>query len=218
MRILMSTVLAVALATPVAAQNACEAFREAPAVGSWVEYGFQGQGQGQVGRSRMAVVGVETRGGRQLTWYEMSMNSGGQDIIAKMLAEGGFYQAMAEKKIEEIIIKMGSQPAMVFSGTMMERVRSQMNVGSDPASQFGQGCEDAERLGVESITVPAGTFDAIHYRLSAGPNPGDAWIVEGLPFGMIRWTGSEGEAAELVDRGDDAVTQITETPMEMPGG
>jgi hypothetical protein len=214
MRILMSTALAVAMATPVAAQNACEAFRKAPPVGSWVEYEFQGNGQS--GRSKIAVVGTETRGGSELTWYEISFNAAGQSGVMKMLAEGGFYQAMADKKIVEMVIKAQGQPAMKFSGATIERMQSQMN--SDPAAEFSKGCEDAERVGVESITVPAGTFRAVHFRVASGGNPGDAWIVEGLPFGMIRWTGSEGEAAELVDRGDDAVTQITETPMEMPGG
>ena len=214
MRILMSTALAAAMATPVAAQNACEAFLEAPAVGSWVEYDFQGQGQ--TGRMRIAVVGTETRGGRELTWYEMSFDGGGNSAIMKMLGEGGFYHAMAEKKIVEMVVKAAGQPAMKFSGAMMERIQSQMS--SDPAAEFSKSCEDAERVGVESITVPAGTFEAVHFRLTSGGSPGDAWVVEGMPFGMIKWTGSGGEAAELVAQGDDAVSQITETPMEMPGG
>ncbi len=214
MRILVISALVAAMATPVAAQNACEAFLEAPAVGSWVEYDFQGQGQ--AGRSRIAVVGTETRGGQELTWYEMSFEAGGQSGVVKMLGEGGFYHAMAEKKIVEMVVKTAGQPAMKFSGAMIERMQSQMK--SDPAAEFGKGCENAERVGVESVTVPAGTFDAVHFRLTSGQKPGDAWIVEGLPFGMIKWTGSGGEAVELVDRGDDAVTQITETPMEIPGG
>jgi len=214
MRMLMSTAIAAAMATPIAAQNACEAFLEAPAVGSWVEYDMQGNGQSA--RSRIAVVGTETRDGRELTWYEMSFDAAGQSGVMKMLAEGGFYHAMANKKIEEMIIKGEGQPAMKFSGAMVERMQSQMS--SDPASEFGKKCEDAERVGVESVTVPAGTFEAVHFRVASGGSPGDAWIVEGMPFGMIKWTGSGGESVELVDRGDDAVTQITETPMEMPGG
>ena len=214
MRILMSTALAAAIASPVWAQNACEAFLQTPAVGSWVEYDFQGKGQ--TGRSRIAVVGTETRDGRELTWYEMSFDAGGNSAIVKMLAEGGFYHAMAEKKIEEMVFKTAGQPAMKFSGVMMERIQSQM--GSNPTSEFSKSCEDAERVGVESITVTAGTFEAVHFRLTSGGSPGDAWIVEGMPFGMIKWTGSGGEAAELVAQGDDAVSQITETPMEMPGG
>ena len=214
MRILMSAALAAAVASPIAAQNACEVFLEAPAVGSWVEYDFQAQGQ--AGRSRIAVVGTETRDGRELSWYEMSFDAGGNSGIMKMLAEGGFYHAMAEKKIVEMVVKVAGQPAMKFSGAMVERMLGQMS--SDPASEFGKACEDAERVGSESVTVPAGTFDAVHYRLTSGESQGDAWIVEGMPFGMIKWTGSGGEAVELVDRGDDAVSQLTETPMEIPGG
>lgn len=214
MRILISTALAAAVATPVAAQGACEAFTEAPAVGLWAEYNFQGNGQS--GSSRIAVVGTETRDGRELTWYEMSFDAGGQSGIMKMLGEGGFYHALAEEKIVEMVVKIAGQPAMKFSGAMIVRMQSQM--GSDPAAEFGKACADAERVGVESVTVPAGTFDAVHFRLTSGQKPGDAWIVEGMPFGMIKWTGSDGDAAELVDRGDGAVTQITETPMEIPGG
>jgi hypothetical protein len=204
------------VAAPVSAQNVCEAVFAPPPVGSWVEYDFQGQGQ--AGRSRLSVVGQETRDGTSYTWYEMNFDAAGQSMILKMLADGGFYAAMAEKKIEEIVIKAAGQPAMKFSGPMMERVRSQMNVGSDPASQFGQGCENAERIGVESITVPAGTFDAVHYRLATGTNPGDAWVVEGMPFGMVRWVGDKGEGVVLVGTGDGARSAITETPIEMSGG
>ncbi len=123
---------------------------------------------------------------------------------------------MGQKKIVEMVFKVAGQPAMKFSGAMIVRMQGQM--GSDPAAEFGKACEDAERVGVESVTVPAGTFDAVHFRLTSGQKPGDAWLVEGMPFGMIKWTGSDGDAVELVGRGDDAVTQITETPMAMPGG
>jgi len=214
--LLVAALIAVAAPAPVTAQNVCEAVLVAPPMGAWVEYDFRGQGQ--TGRSRMAVVGRETRNGRTLTWYEMSFEAAGQAMTLQMLADGGFYSAMAEKKIEEIVIKAGLQPAMKFSGPMMERVRSQMNVGSDPASQFGQGCQNAVRVGAESITVPAGTFDAVHYRLATGSNPGDAWIVEGMPFGMVKWTGDLGESVILVGKGDGAKSSITETPIEMSGG
>ena len=218
MRVTLFAAALIALASPapVAAQNVCKAVLVAPPMGSWVEYDFRGQGQS--GRSRMAVVGQEARNGRTLTWYEMRFNAAGSAMTIQLLADGGFYSAMAEKKIEEIVIKAGGQPAMKFSGPMMERVRSQMNVGSDPASQFGQGCENAVRVGAESITVPAGTFEAVHYRLATGTNPGDAWIVEGMPFGMVKWTGDQGESVILVGRGSGATSSITETPIEMPGG
>ena len=214
MRVLMSTVtMTLAVAAQTAAQNVCEQFAVAPPVGSWVEYEFTGQGQ--AGLSRFAVVGTENRNGREFTWYEMNMNMGGQRMIAKMLVEGGFYQAMAEKTIEEMIVKAGDQPAMKFSGTMLERMLGQM--GDNPASQFAEGCENAERVGEESITVPAGTFRAVHYRLTTGLSPGDVWIVEGIPFGMVKWTGSKGDSAELVGKGDDAQMELTEEPMVIPG-
>ena len=110
------------------------------------------------------------------------------------------------------------QPAMKFSGAMVERMQEQMDMGSDPASQFGQGCANAERVGAETVTVPGGTFEAVRYRLDTGSNPGDAWVVPDLPFGMIRWTGDLGETVVLTGRGDDATSAITGTPLEMPGG
>ncbi len=214
MRVLIGTIaLTLGAVTPSVGQNACEQLLSAPPVGSWVEYEFTGPSAS--GRSRMAVVGTENRNGRELTWYEMSFSSGGQAMILKMLAEGGLYHAMAEKTVEEMIVKAGDQPAMKFSGAMMERMQSQM--GSDPASQFGAACENAERVGEESITVPAGTFRAVHYRLTTGSNQGDAWIVEGVPFGMVKWTGAKGETAVMVAKGDDAQAELTEEPMVMPG-
>jgi hypothetical protein len=38
----------------------------------------------------------------------------------------------------------------------------------------------AERIGPERITVPAGTFDTVHYRFSPdGLDPEDVWVLEG---------------------------------------
>jgi hypothetical protein len=38
----------------------------------------------------------------------------------------------------------------------------------------------AERIGPERITVPAGTFDTVHYRFSPdGLEPEDVWVLEG---------------------------------------
>ena len=136
-------------------------------------------------------------------------------MVLKMLAEGGFYRAMADKTVVEMIVKGGDEPAMKFSGAMMERFQGQM--GKDPTAQFSEGCENAERVGKESVTVPPGTFQAVHFRMTTGSNTGDAWIVEGMPFGMIKWTGSQGESAVMMGKGDGAESEITEEPIVMPG-
>ncbi len=204
--------LALLIAVPAAAQDVCRQFTRVPPMGSWAEYRIQGQGQH--GQFKLAVVGSESREGKGYTWYEMSMEMGATPILVKILADGGLYAAMSDQKVAEVVVKFPGQPAMLMPGSMMEQMQSQIQ---DPSSQFGAGCESAVRVGAESLTTPAGTFSTVHFRIAEGPNPGEAWVSEDLPFGMVKWTGNRGETMELIGSGDGAVSQLTETPVRMPG-
>ncbi|PYP08647.1 MAG: hypothetical protein DMD56_12245, partial [Gemmatimonadetes bacterium] len=73
-------------------------------------------------------------------------------------------------------------------------------------------CSGAHVVGWESVTVPAGTFRALHVTTDDG---GEVWASREVPFGLVKTHGKQGDLA-LTGRGTDAKSSITETPLEMP--
>jgi hypothetical protein len=65
--------------------------------------------------------------------------------------------------------------------------------------------------GQESVTVPAGTFTAHHFQVSAEGSTADAWFADAVPGGMVKQSG-EGRSGksemELVAFGNDAKTEL----------
>jgi hypothetical protein len=195
-----------ALAGPAQAQGRdCMVGIRTPAAGSYAEYAM---GEN---RMRMAILGEETRAGKKLIRVEVSMTSKDGPMIMQMLVPGYPYEMNA---LEDLVIKAGNQPAMRMSGQMMDMMRSRM-----PKDAIAEACRNSKmvKVGVESITVPAGTFSTTHYRDESGGQ--DVWISEDLPFGLVRTKTSRGEEIVLIGRGSNARSQITETPqeMQMPG-
>jgi len=84
------------------------------------------------------------------------------------------------------------------------------------AADIVKSCETAEKIGDESITVPAGSFDTEHYRITT-PETAEAWISAAVPFGIVKMNSPEGVSMELLGHGKDALSSITETPRKMPG-
>src|SRR5713226_5603033 len=111
-----------------------------------------------------------------------------------------------------LVFKVGPQPAMRISGEMAGMMGKQ---GGQNASAFDWAgkCSGAHVVGWESVTVPAGTFRALHLTTEDG---GDVWASRDVPFGLVKTHGKQGDLA-LTGRGADAKSSIAEKPMEMPG-
>jgi len=190
------------------AQDACAENFKWPAVGRWAEY------QGLYDKktpmtSRYAVVGTETRQGTEYKWVEMKMHDEkkNQDMVYQMLLPGGPLQL---DQVEEVVMKVGTQPAMKMSGMMMKMVRGQLA----KSSAFKDACTETVLIGVEKVTVPAGTFHAKHFQSTKYET--ETWVDPGVPFSMLRSVGKRHEI-ELTATGDGAKSSITETPQEMGG-
>ena len=68
----------------------------------------------------------------------------------------------------------------------------------------------AEDLGSESITVPAGTFTAEHYRAKDGS--GDTWVAKNAgPYGLVKHQGKD-TTMVLTKVYSDYKDKITGTP------
>jgi hypothetical protein len=192
--------------------SVCKALGEAK-VGQWAS--FEGTSSSGAGKLRLAVVGSERgRGaGADSTLYWFEVNFAGQEagksgvvqILAPDLASGSAAP-------RSLVVKIGAQPAMRISGEMagmMGQKPGQDNSAFDWASR----CSGAHVVGWESVTVPAGTFRALHVTTD---DAGEVWASRDVPFGLVKLHGKQGDLV-LAARGSDAKSSITEKPLDMGG-
>jgi hypothetical protein len=181
-----------------------------PPVGAWSQFSMTG-GRSDGAAMRMSVVGSERRGDSAYIWLEialrgmpMGLPAGAGDtlsIVNKLLVTG-FGPGMSNPR--EHVMKIGGAPAMTMP----------VGQGGAPAVPVMQECSDFKIVSWEGVTVPAGTFRALH--MVGIKAPSDTWIVPDLPFGVVKVV-TGGAAADsgrmvLVAHGTGATSQITETP------
>ena len=185
----------------------CKAVGDAQ-VGQWASFDATGSSGG--GKLRLAVVGSERSGDSTFYWFEV--NAAGKDPsrsgIVQILAPSLASVAAAPRAL---IVKWGGQPAMKVSGQMAGMMGRKEGQGSS-AFDWAAHCTSARVVGWESVTVPAGTFRALHVTADDGT---DVWGSRDVPLGMVKLHSAKGDLA-LSARGSDAKSSITEKPMEMP--
>jgi hypothetical protein len=204
-------------ALPLSAQSAtdladvCKAVGDAK-LGQWASFDATGSGSGGGGSLRLALVGSERGGGDStLYWFEVNFtgkdpaHSGTVQILSSSLASGS-------ASPRALIIKAGPQPAMKVSGEMAGMMGQKAGQNTT-ALDWAARCNGARVVGWESVTVPAGTFRALHVTTADG---GEVWASRDVPFGLVKTHSKQGDLA-LTGRGADAKSSITEKPIEMPG-
>ena len=212
----MVSVLTLLGATPLVAQDKeklCNDVQNRPMqVGQWASYRWTG-GRSDGATMRMALVGTEAVAGKPHYWYEVVFTDPSKDSQAKtilqILVPGLGFQASG---VRGMIVKSGAEPAMRMPEAMVRMMGSQMD--QNFASEFTRKCREMDVVGWEQVTVPAGSFRALHVK-HAGEQT-DAWLVPDLYFGLLRATLKDGSAMVLSGRGADAQSSITETPQTMP--
>ncbi|HEY6159058.1 MAG TPA: hypothetical protein VIV88_16545 [Gemmatimonadales bacterium] len=194
--------------TPTDLADVCKALGNAK-VGQWAS--FEGTSSSGGGKLRLAVVGSERASDSTLYWFEVNFagqepgKSGVVQILAPNLASGSAAP-------RSLVVKIGAQPAMRISGEMagmMGQKPGQDNAAFDWASR----CSGAHVVGWESVTVPAGTFRALHVTTD---DAGEVWATRDVPFGLVKLHGKQGDLV-LAARGTDAKSSITEKPLDMGG-
>src|ERR1051326_6565343 len=213
--------------TPTHLADVCKALGNAK-VGQWAS--FEGTSASGGGKLRLAVVGSERASDSTLYWFEVNFagqepgKSGVVQILAPNLASGSAAPrppgvqtraptlASGWAAPRSLVVKIGAQPAMRISGEMagmMGQKPGQDNAAFDWASR----CSGAHVVGWESVTVPAGTFRALHVTTD---DAGEVWATRDVPFGLVKLHGKQGDLV-LAARGTDAKSSITEKPLEMGG-
>ena len=188
--------------------DVCKALGNAK-VGQWAS--FEGTSSSGGGKLRLAVVGSERAADSTLYWFEV--NFAGQDpgksgvvqILAPNLASGSAAP-------RSLVVKIGAQPAMRISGEMAGMM-GQKPGHDNAAFDWASRCSGAHVVGWESVTVPAGTFRALHVTTD---DTGEVWATRDVPFGLVKLHGKQGDLV-LAARGTDAKSSITEKPLDMGG-
>jgi hypothetical protein len=192
----------------------CQDIQHRPmTVGQWASYTWTG-GRADGTTMRFAIVGTEKRAGTPYYWYEMTIDdpkhgAKGKTIM-QMLVPGLDYQAGG---LRAMVMKSGNEPAMRMPEQMILMMGSKM--APNLAAEIARGCQEMEVVGWEDVTVPGGTFHALHVR-----NPRDqteAWVRPELYFGMVKVVTKDGGVMALAGHGGGAKSSITETPRDMMG-
>ena len=202
------------LTAPLAAQDKqkiCQDIEHHPlTVGTWATYNWIG-GRSDGNTIRVAVIGKETRAGTALYWYEMMMQNpkrSKDNMIMQMLVPDLTYDPNG---IRGFVMKSGDQPAMRIPEQMVRMMAA--NMGPNMAADIARGCDEMDVVGWEQVTVPAGTFRALHLR---HPNSGtEAWLQPTLSFPLVKAVMKDNGTMALAGQGTGAKSSITETPREM---
>lgn len=174
-------------------------------VGSWSEYRIaDGQNTMSV---RMALVAK----GSQSAQMETQIKGGPMAALGQTTVRMSVpLDDSAEVKPKDQVIQLGDNPPMLLPVEM-----------SGGQTQSFKKLDPKKRIGVDSVTVPAGTFaKAEHYRdKGASGETIDFWISKTvLPFGLIKVTssgapGGKAVEMELTGQGAGAKAAITKTPL-----
>jgi hypothetical protein len=167
-----------------------------PVVGQGATYSMQ-SAKGDKTDMQIVIVGKEQVEGKDAYWYEMAFNRGsGQMIIKTLMVLNG-----TDTHVSRMIMQMPGRPPMEMPAQMMHQ---------DKTTQPADVRSDAEDLGSETITVPAGTFTCEHYRTKNGQ--GEVWVSQKIsPYGLVK-SKSNDASMELSKVVTGAKDQITGTP------
>ena len=165
-----------------------------PVVGAGAVYTLQ-PAKGDKTEMQIAIVGKEQVDGKDAYWYEMAFNHGnGEMIMKRLMVLNG-----SDTHVSRMIMQMPGQPPMEMPTQMMHQDHS------TPADIRS----DAEDLGSDTITVPAGTFTCQHYRTKSG---GEVWVSPKVsPYGLVK-SKTNDMSMELTKVVTGAKDQITGTP------
>jgi hypothetical protein len=168
-----------------------------PKVGVGAVYEVQSQSGKKT--MEMAIVGKDTVDGKDAYWWEMTMpdpRAGGDLVMKSLLVVDG-----NNTYVSKAIMQLAGKPPMEMPSGMARGDHSRIPLDARM---------DAEDLGSESITVPAGIFTAEHYRAKDGS--GDTWIAKSAgPFSVVKHQGKD-TTMVLIKVYSDYKDKITGTP------
>lgn len=171
-----------------------------PVVGTGSVYQIE-RGQERKSEMEMAVVGEEPVDGKPGHWLEIAITdprSGTPILMKQLVVRDG-----DRMETRRSIFQMPGRPPFEMP------IPPASAAGTPPRTTVDVR-KEAELVGTESITTPAGTFTCEHYRIRDGK--GDVWIAQNVaPWGLVKMV-SPDASMTLVRRLQNATTKVTGTP------
>ena len=169
-----------------------------PVVGAGAAYQIQAK-SGPQSNMEIAIVGKESVNGKDGYWFETTMASpqmNGMMVMKMLMASDG-----VSVVISRMIMQMPGAPPMEMPTQMMQMHHQ---------PQAADVRKEADDVGPETVTTPAGTFACEHYRLKDGS--GDSWVSQNAaPYGLVKFQGKDSTMI-LTKVITDAKDKITGTP------
>jgi hypothetical protein len=170
----------------------------APVVGSGAAYEMDKKDDHQKTKFDIAVVGKEGSG----YWIEYSMQSPeGMAYMKALTARQG-----DDVVVQHMIVQAPGHPPMDLSSVMKMHPMQSAESKADMRA-------NAQDLGTETITTPAGTFACQHWR--SKKDGSEFWLSDKVtPWKVVKMSGKD-QTMTLVRVITDAKTHITGTPLSM---
>jgi hypothetical protein len=176
-----------------------------PVVGSGATYEMVGK-DGKKTTLSIAIVNKDDSGGY---WMEYLIGSADnpQNVVQMLMVKDG-----GSLTPSKLVIQQAGHPPMEISGAMMGMMASRGGANPTAASK-ADFTDGAEKMGNESVTTPAGTFDTLHWRNKEG---GQVWISpKAGPWSFVKSVSADGSTMTLVKVVTDAKSHIVGTPQSM---
>jgi len=168
-----------------------------PEVGSGSVYEVNNKGHKT--SMTVAIVGKEEYQGRTGYWMEMTMQTERGPMVSKTLMVPG-----ADNKTEAV------RTIFVMGGEAYEMDLTMMRTDPQQQPQTTDIRKNAERVGTEGITTPAGTFTCEHWRDTKTGR--DMWFSDQVsPWGLVKSESKTGSTV-LVQKLTGVKSKITGTP------
>ena len=171
-----------------------------PIVGSGAAYEITDQ-DGKKSQLEITIVGKEEVNGKPSYWMEMAMSSAraGADTYLKYLI------SPTDKGLApmRMIMQLPGEDPTDVDMNLVGGSRVKQSIPSDIRDKF-------ERVGTETVTVPAGTFSCERYKMKDSSS--DAWVSDKVaPWGLVKTQGKDSSIilAKVIT---DAKDHITGTP------
>ena len=153
----------------------------------------------------LIITGTETVDGQNGYWLELG---GKFEDLGQIYSQQLMTQSAGKLQRHKWIIQLAGNPPMEMPQSLPQqnrRAKSADDSTSDPHS-------NAVKVGVESVTVPAGTFQCEHWRAKDGS--GDAWLSTSVvPYSVVKATDKDGGTMVLARVINNGKSHLTGRPV-----
>jgi hypothetical protein len=178
-----------------------------PTAGSGSEYALTSNGKDT--DLTVVVLGKEDNG----YWVETRIikpEMGGEMVLKMLTVATG-----TEAGIKRMIMQRPGQPPMEMPAMMMNMMQQHQPPPVTTKGEGGAPGGTGQLMGEESITVPAGTFTAQHYRKQDARGTTDLWISTQItPYAVVKMTSPDATMV-LKKVLSNETTHITGEPQKM---